>query len=46
MGHEAQAFFLGFAYGVVHRHIVEQAILHEPLGEAAQGHATGASRRC
>ena len=43
MGHQVDALFLRLGDGVLHGCLVQQAVLHEPLGKAAQRHAVGAA---
>ena len=46
VGHQVDALFLGFGDGILHGLLVQQAILHEALGEAPQGQPAGASCCC
>ena len=45
MGDQIDALFLRFGDGILHGLLVQQTVLHQSLGKAAQGHATGAANR-
>ena len=43
VGHEVGAFLLRLGDRVPHRRLVQEAVLNEPLGEAAERRAVGAA---
>ncbi len=45
VGDQTDALFLGLGNSILHGGLVQQAVLDQPLGEAAQGDSTGAADR-